>query len=214
MALIPGQSGLTCFPATPQLLLVDFAAQLTNPASESAVYSGTSAPTNTEAVWYDSTDVNNPVRKKYIKGAWRRDWNLPLGWIQMFNIATGGLVDGTGKGITGLTFEGWSVCNGNNGTVNMYSVDPYSWQGRIPMAAGGSVPLGGAGGAYVHVLNTGEMNHLHAVSGGNLSPSGSGQYINNAGNTEYVSGVSAVAHNNLPPYMGLNFCQYIGYASY
>jgi microcystin-dependent protein len=131
----------------------------------------------------------------------------------MFFLATAGLVDGTGKGTTGLSFEGWAVCNGNNGTPNMLSPDLNSFQGRVPLAAGGTVALGGTGGAHNHALTSSEITHTHSANtASNIAGGGAISFNYVAPDSSVYTG--ATSHNNLQPYIGLNFLMYIGYASY
>ncbi len=53
--------------------------------------------------------------------------------------------NGTGLGLSGTAMEGWAVCNGLNGTVDM--------RGMVPMGATG-VPASGAGSVYAGVQSS------------------------------------------------------------
>jgi hypothetical protein len=219
MALIAGTTpDGTCYPASFQGALELMAQYLSVPSADLPIVFNGSAPANTDSIWYDTTDSKNPVRKIYINGAWRRDWSVPIGEVRMFSIPTAGLVDGTGKGTTGLSFEGWAVCNGNNGTPNMLSSDGYGWQGRSPMAASGSVALGGTGGKSLHILSTAEMPAHYHLSGtvNPVQAGGGATMISQSGGSQFYTQYEGgnAAHNNLHPYIGLNFLMYIGYATY
>ena len=96
-------------------------------------------------------------------------------------------------------------------------------QGRTPIHAGGGHVLGEMGGEANHTVNISEVpTHVHPVVAANTagdSPIPAGNYLGQADNmyasaaslTEIQPGtVTAVggsqAHNNMQPYLVLNFC--------
>lgn len=103
-------------------------------------------------------------------------------------------------------------------------------QGRFLLGANATYPLASTGGEASHVLTVGEMpahshtitdkQHSHTVngvltqtgSGGRQGSTGSPQQVQNPTTQPAFTGItgtnpagSGAAHNNLPPYVGVNF---------
>lgn len=110
---------------------------------------------------------------------------------------------------------------GGNG-VNTFALP--NLQGRVPIHQGGGFVIGQAGGEAVHLLTTAEVPaHTHALLGDTANgtsdtPAGLHPARNPAGIPAYGAGAGAsmaadaigatgggTPHNNLPPYLTLNF---------
>lgn len=110
---------------------------------------------------------------------------------------------------------------GGNGETNFALPN---LQGRIPIHMGAGFFLGQAGGEYAHTISNSEMpmhNHLVSASGAAASsdsPAGNLWAVSNSPayaplppavtlNAAVVSSVGgSQAHENMPPYLALNFC--------
>lgn len=81
--------------------------------------------------------------------------------------------------------------------------------GRVTSASvGGSNAntLGGTGGEQTHTLTASEMDHNHALSANStLADPGSLSYRLTSTTTGGVQNVTATAHNNMPPFIVMNF---------
>lgn len=55
----------------------------------------------------------------YYAGSWRRQYNGKFNEVTMFNGNPAIFFDGTGRGLTTSEWDGWSLCNGQNGTPNL-----------------------------------------------------------------------------------------------
>lgn len=110
---------------------------------------------------------------------------------------------------------------GGNGTTNFALPNLV---GRVPLCVGAGFSLGQSAGEAVHILTTNELPaHAHALradaaNGTAPDPAGLNLARNPAGIPEYGPGTGAVmgagsiasagggqGHNNLPPYLTLNF---------
>lgn len=126
--------------------------------------------------------------------------------------------------------EGWLICNGRTlnradypdlfkvlgtrfGSTSSTTFSIPNMGGRMPIGEGGTFHLGGVGGEAAHKLTVDEMpSHNHGV-GGNI--------VNRADGTSGFRELAAVPvggnnstsaftgggreHNNMPPYIGVNF---------
>lgn len=98
--------------------------------------------------------------------------------------------------------DGWTLCDGNNGTPNL--------SGRFVLSYGGSyTTVGATGGEETHKLTVNEMpshNHTLDLAGGDLTSSISGTYSKNVkpstrANLASINNTGgSKAHNNMPPY--------------
>jgi hypothetical protein len=74
-------------------------------------------------VWLRTDSQGRPIEAKIwytgpAGGAWRRIYNGMIGEIRMYNGITTNF-DTTGRGLVGGTYDGWALCNGQNGTVDL-----------------------------------------------------------------------------------------------
>jgi microcystin-dependent protein len=113
-------------------------------------------------------------------------------------------------------FALWGYKYGGSGSF--FAVPDMS--GLIPYGASIAIPLDTEAGEATHLLTVNEMpqhNHADAIRVGNGSPargvvgSGSATLVNINAITANNGG--SVAHNNLPPVLGVNFIVYAGRAN-
>jgi hypothetical protein len=103
------------------------------------VFVGSSPPGSalTNKVWYKTDAAGRPLGVfMFYNGNWRKVYTgVAVGTIIMCYWYEG-FFDGTGRGILGGDYDGWAICNGNNGTINL--------QGFFPVggATGESLGLG------------------------------------------------------------------------
>jgi hypothetical protein len=91
------------------------------------VFVGSSPPSSslTNKVWYKTDAAGRPVGVfMFYNGNWRKVYTgVGIGHIIMCAFYQG-LFDGTGRGIIGGDWDGWAVCNGQNGTPNLEGYFP------------------------------------------------------------------------------------------
>lgn len=77
---------------------------------------------NTDKIWLQLDSNGRPIAfKKYYAGRWRRVYNGMLGEIRLFSgdPHIGALWDADGKGMPEKEYDGWQICNGNNGSPDL-----------------------------------------------------------------------------------------------
>lgn len=86
----------------------------------------TPGPNDQNKVWIELDTQQRPIAvKTFWHGSWRRVYNGMLGEIRMFsgdpsNDDIWEISGGTaGKGKPGEIYDGWAICNGNNGTPDL-----------------------------------------------------------------------------------------------
>lgn len=83
------------------------------------------APEHRDTVWIRTDSVGRPVEIKFWwHGHWRRIYNGMLGEIRGFTGAPGlgpvpALFNSNGRGNIGLEYDGWHICNGKDGVVDL-----------------------------------------------------------------------------------------------
>jgi hypothetical protein len=92
-----------------------------NDQGNTSIYTGTAAPHDTSGVWFKDDGSGNPVGVyAYYGGHWRP---VPQGGdatgLKYFYGYWPSYFDGTGKGIVNQPWDGYALCNGNNGTPNL-----------------------------------------------------------------------------------------------
>jgi hypothetical protein len=91
------------------------------------VYVGSSPPSSalTNKVWYKTDSGGRPLGVyMFYNGNWRKVYTgVAIGTIIMCWYYSG-LFDGTGRGIIGRDYDGWAMCNGQNGTPNLQGFFP------------------------------------------------------------------------------------------
>jgi hypothetical protein len=191
------------------------------------VFVGSVPPSSslTNKVWFRTDAAGRPIGVfMFYNGNWRLVYTGQLGEIKIYGGNPAGLFDGTGRGIVGNVYDGWALCNGQNGTYNL--TDRFivcgTWNaGWFSATEDGVTPLA-AGGAGQTVIDPTNLPELHAevygdarCAGGTgateLTTSGVGvpsPYTVFSGNTA-VGG--SVPMTNCPPYIALGYIMFIGY---
>lgn len=73
-----------------------------------------------DKAWIQLDTVGRPIAlKTFYNGMWRRVYNGMLGEIRMYNGNPNNDFDSTGLGKIGGQYDGWALCNSQNGTPNM-----------------------------------------------------------------------------------------------
>ena len=159
--------------------------------------------------------------------------SLPIGSIAMF--AAGSTGPGinwlicNGSSISTTTYAALFAVIGYSYGGSGTSFSLPNLQGKFPIGASSSYALAATGGEATHVLTTAELpshthpitdkQHSHAVNnvmaptgGGHTATGGAGQNITNITTQPAFTGITATnaagsgtAHNNLPPYVVINF---------
>jgi microcystin-dependent protein len=124
-----------------------------------------------------------------------------------FYMPVGGIIMWSGSASSIPT--NWALCNGSNGTPNLFD--------RMVVCAGNSYAVGAIGGEATHLLTISEMpSHNHTVgwwqSGAN-TVGGAGGVVTDPPNEGYTTGSDiqigytggSQAHNNMPPYYALAY---------
>lgn len=173
----------------------------------------------------------------FYNGFWRRLYNGMLGEIRMFsgNPNDTNEWDTNGKGKIGMTYDGWQICNGKNGSPNL--TDKFIVGAHMDNSSG---HVGYSGGWQTFVdgktdLKTGGVKEItlnanntyrparQAVTADKWSADGnahsnSGQ-LYGLGPNDNVTLLAADAGNttpdpisNLPPFIALGFIIFQGYA--
>lgn len=114
--------GAPCF-TTPQELLDLFAQHLTVSFSNTSSFfnlgSTEPPPERRTDPWFKLDGAGRPVGfLYYYNGSWRRFYTETPGDIKWFT-GSGGDFDSTGLGKINTNQDGWALCNGQNGTVDL-----------------------------------------------------------------------------------------------
>jgi hypothetical protein len=87
------------------------------------VFVGSTPPSSslTNKVWYKTDAAGRPLGVfMFYNGNWRRVYSgVALGEIRIFAGPFSLYFDGTGRGLVGGDVDGWALCNGQNGTLNI-----------------------------------------------------------------------------------------------
>jgi hypothetical protein len=91
------------------------------------VFVGSSPPSSalTNKVWYKTDGAGRPLGVyMFYNGNWRKVYTgVAFGTIIMCQYYSG-FFDGTGRGIIGGDYDGWAICNGQNGAPNLQAYFP------------------------------------------------------------------------------------------
>jgi len=201
------------------------------------IYVGTTAPSSalTNKVWFKTDGAGRPLGIfMFYNGNWRKVYT---------GVATGtiimcwwylGFFDGTGRGIIGGDYDGWAICNGNNGTPNLLSRFPIGGnQGEV--VPGGSANTwysdidgqawrnqgGSRGPEYITrtklpklqtvaygILAAAPGSGAYAASDYGQTPVGTWPLLDGSGNP--VDGAGQLPLN-IPQFQALGFLMFIGY---
>jgi hypothetical protein len=201
------------------------------------IYVGSSPPSSslTQKVWFKTDGAGRPLGVyMYYNGNWRKVYTGVAHGTMIMCQYYSGFFDGTGRGIIGGDYDGWAICNGNNGTPNLEGYFP------VPGVEGEAVgqPAGvwytDAEGTGVWKNNGGQkaqvtlamanlpamVAHSHIVSGqfGNVGP-GYAISTSDAASPDYQLPVTDAGGNKgtsqpLPfphLYVALGFLMFVGY---
>ena len=82
--------------------------------------SSTPAVEDQDKAWIRQDAAGRPLGTfLFYAGSWRRQYNGKFNEITLFNGNPALFFDGTGRGLTTSEWDGWSICNGQNGTPNL-----------------------------------------------------------------------------------------------
>lgn len=162
--------------------------------------------------------ITSPRAKLDVNGKIRGIGMVPPGAIVMFYGDISKFFDGQGTGLADTSYEGWQLCNGNNGSPDL--------RGRFVLGAGQGPDLtrrvtGQIGGEETHVLTNPEIPiHDHQATLNVYPPALKSEKIYHAWNSSrtYSYGAQTTpqavktttagegkAHNNMPPFYTLAF---------
>jgi len=192
------------------------------------VFVGSSPPSSslTNKVWFKTDGVGRPLGIfMFYNGNWRKVYTgVGYGEVRMY-VGGGNVFDGSGRGIVGGDFDGWALCNGNNGTPNL--TDHFIVSGGFNGSAWvtsvdgvSSRTVGGTPGP--HVISRSNLPQL------NVEVFGDGTGDRTSGNGHFVSGsnttlgvgiwpvLETVGSPNtampLPQFYAVGFMMFVGYA--
>jgi hypothetical protein len=96
-------------------------------AAGGGIYVGSAAPSSslTNKVWYKTDTAGRPLGVyMFYNGNWRKVYTgVGYGEVRMYT-GSQAVFDPSGRALIGGDFDGWAVCNGNNGTPNLTSYHP------------------------------------------------------------------------------------------
>lgn len=142
---------------------------------------------------------------------------IPPGAVTAFAAATAptGWLKCDGSSVLRATYPGlFAVIGTTYGSADGTHFNVPNLAGKFPLGVNGSHALASTGGAETHTLSTAEMPaHSHGFSnGGQAIGNGTGTNANvtfGGGGFVLINGTdskgSSSAHNNMPPYLSLNF---------
>lgn len=82
--------------------------------------SSTPAVSDQDKAWLQTDSGGRPTAiKLFYNGSWRKFYTGKVGEITMFSGDPASYFDGTGLGLTTADWDGFALCNGNNGTPNL-----------------------------------------------------------------------------------------------
>ncbi len=140
------------------------------------------------------------------------EYTVPIGTIVMTDEISE--FDGNGTGISGTRWQGWQICNGLNGTLDMTSRFVVGWNG---VATSDYEFIGDTGGESYHQLTVDELpSHTHTYDritddgAGNLDTSKNDAYQKVAPtSTDSGTAGNNVPHENRPPYIVMAYVKRI-----
>lgn len=201
------------------------------------VQSDTPSVDQQDLIWHRLDSIGRPIGTyKFYDGGWRREYANQIGDIKIFSGDPTLHFDGDGKGIAEGLHDGWQLCNGENGSINLSDkfiigahmdnsggTDGYAsgWRSTItgdPLSTGGGDVTLDADTTYRPARAELKLSRWHADSPGER-PNGE-MYGTSAGTPGAVHDVllAADAGNTtptaipiIPVHYALAFCQFTGY---
>jgi hypothetical protein len=105
-----------------ELLNALVSTQFQNPNSYTpyVISNGTPGVDDQDKAWLELDSTGRPTSIKiFWNGHWRRVYNGMIGEIRMYSGDPSIDFDGNGLGKVGLAYDGWHICNGKNGVVDL-----------------------------------------------------------------------------------------------
>jgi hypothetical protein len=187
-------------------------------------------------VWIELDTAGRPISQKIwvasSGGAWRRIYNGMLGEVRMYSGDPTIDFDTDGRGFIGKTYDGWQLCNGKNGAIDLS--DQFVIGGHMNKADGHEMYDNGwgtwvqddmfekTGGRKDHAMNADNTyspqlsvgrwtaDNNHRQNDGPLFGLVSGHQ--DFETYELLPGNNNPDHiSNIPPFMALGFIQFVGY---
>lgn len=194
--------------------------------------SATPAVSDQDKIWHRTDGSGRPMGTyRYYSGTWRKQYTGKLGELAFYQGDPAVDFDGTGLGIVGGEWDGWALCNGNNGTGDLsdrfivggrmtdlaLGYTPGQWRSTV---SGSTLAVGGDKTITLTEDNTyrvpraalavgkWEADGNSVSAGGNLLGDGSSTTIlaADAGN-ETPDQIPT-----LPPYIAAGIVRFVGYA--
>lgn len=196
--------------------------QISDDSQVMVVGPNTPAVTDQNRVWLRTDAYGRPVAfflwyksaAAGAVGAWRRVPTLRPAEIRMFTGNPATFFDVSGRGLTTAEWDGWALCNGGNGTIDL--------RDRFIVPATGPSNTLTRGGSATLTLLVGHMPRITATigelydfvrGGGRLGYSGlqwGGGAREDITVTASNTGLS-VPISTLPPYIAVGFAEWVGY---
>lgn len=185
------------------------------------------APTDQNKVWFQTDAVGRPVAiKRYYNGRWRRVYLGKPYHVSMYSGPWTQFFDPTGLGFATLDWEGWALCNGANGTLdltNKFIVPGYRCDGAyrwVTNVTGADAYSGGSATRTITLAHlpavTLSLNYAPIFGAGNVRYSVLPANQASPGNSEnYVADGTGANKDfpTVPPFIALGFAQWVGYSS-
>ncbi len=202
--------------------------------------SATPGVSDQDKLWFKTDISGNPLGfYVFNSGTWRPVYTARIGEITMFAGDPNGIFDATGKGIVGTPWDGWALCNGQNGTPDIRNRFPV---GYITNVAGqlqtnfntlGTTSVNGGALPANYTIVESDLPTYNPLFQGAEYDAGSSQPVNhfiidnkwlnypeginapNSGNTNYgainAPGGIQTAIPIVPPYYCVAFVQFKGF---
>ncbi len=200
----------------------------------------TPAVEDQDKAWIRTDAVGRPLGTFiFYAGGWRREYTGKQQEITLFHGNPATYFDGTGKGLITGTWDGWALCNGQNGTPNLS--DKFLVAGHMDNSAGQtgfvtnwrtlvSGTILATGGVAATTLTTAQIPRdaspallldTFSADGNARADAGSlyGVHSVATGIAGYDTVVDADAgeaspdaFSNLPPYLAIAYAIFIGYS--
>lgn len=194
--------------------------------------SATPAVGDQDKVWHRTDGGGRPMGTyRYYGGNWRREYSGKLGELSFYQGDPGVDFDGTGLGIIGGEWDGWALCNGNNGTGDL--TDRFIVGGKMSDLAIGYTPGEWRSTVSGSTLAVGGNNRITLTNDNTYRPARAALEVRkwtadgntpSAGGPLYGSGtadqelLAADAGNEtpddiptLPPYIAAGIVKFLGY---
>jgi len=192
------------------------------------VVKGSSTPQGVDQnkLWLKTDSVGRPLGLFVMyNGRWRQIATGNPAQVTMYAGDWATYFDGTGLGYAQQPWDGWAICNGNNGTINLtnkFVIPGYrcdGWYAWVTNVDGYDAYTGGRGYFQIVPANLPPMSVTfrvrNAFAPGNQVPSVVEPGSGSEGTWTYsVNGTGAQSPISLiPPYIALGYVQYVGYTN-